>query len=257
MTPAARADQLRRQRDARQEYSKNLNSGWTQLENIAQDISNKNHKSVQRVQRDLHLLGRVMKRPRANPWNAYCREMKERHRGSGDIERGRSFLPSLVQRERENYKKLPAEEKQKLAESLSQQRNVELTTRCIFGRSKANDISSTMHHARDMFLNLKSRTGVEILVYTVPGTTDLPVKGTAWSTDGVQDFMEGTMKIDEQDLLGKMEGHALHGVKGAAENYVQRKNIIRNEIRLHILNGLRTITQNPTARMEFVHYWEK
>ncbi|TFK67057.1 hypothetical protein BDN72DRAFT_899278 [Pluteus cervinus] len=273
MTPAARMDALRRQRETRHRYNNEVQTTWTELTTMAEDIAKKHHKSVQRVQRDIHLAQPVQKRPKVNAWNAFCRETKEQRRSSGDTETGRSFLPHLVQQERENYKKLTPEEKQQLIEKHTQRRSVEATTRRVSGHTRAIDVASTMKHAREVFSNLQSRTGVEILVYAVPGTTDLPIKGSVWSTDGAKNFMEGTMKIDEQDLLGKMEGHAINGVYGtdpifyflnvielklgAADNHDQRKGVLREQVRQHILHGLRVITQNPTARMEYVHYWEK
>jgi hypothetical protein len=52
------------------------------------------------------------------------------------------------------------------------------------------------------------------MLFATRGTTDLPMKGVAFSTAGVKHFLEGVMKIDPQDFLGKMEGFAVQGVKG-------------------------------------------
>jgi hypothetical protein len=43
---------------------------------------------------------------------------------------------------------------------------------------------------------------------------DLPLHGIAFTTEGVEDFLEGAMKMDMQDFIGKMEGFAVQGVKG-------------------------------------------
>lgn len=40
------------------------------------------------------------------------------------------------------------------------------------------------------------------------------MQGVTFGTSGVDNFLEGTMKIDIQHFLGKMEGHAIQGVKG-------------------------------------------
>jgi hypothetical protein len=62
--------------------------------------------------------------------------------------------------------------------------------------------------------NLKSRTGVETMLFTTRGSTDLPLHGVAFATEGVDNFLEGAMKTDTQYFIGKMEGFAVQGVKG-------------------------------------------
>jgi hypothetical protein len=62
--------------------------------------------------------------------------------------------------------------------------------------------------------NLKSRTGAETMLFTTRGSTDLPLRGVTYATEGVDNFLEGAMKIDTQDFVGKMEGFAIQGVKG-------------------------------------------
>ena len=62
--------------------------------------------------------------------------------------------------------------------------------------------------------NLRSRTGAESLLITTRGTTDMSMRGIAFCTDGVQNFLEGVMKTDTQDFVAKMEGFAVQGIKG-------------------------------------------
>jgi hypothetical protein len=64
------------------------------------------------------------------------------------------------------------------------------------------------------FNNLKSRTGVETLLFTTRGSTNMPLQGISFSTSGVENFLEGALKTDTQDFLGRMEGFAIQGVKG-------------------------------------------
>jgi hypothetical protein len=40
------------------------------------------------------------------------------------------------------------------------------------------------------------------------------MRGVAFATAGIEHFLEGVMKIDTQDFLGKMEGFAVQGVQG-------------------------------------------
>jgi hypothetical protein len=36
----------------------------------------------------------------------------------------------------------------------------------------------------------------------------------AFATDGVGDFLTGTLKTDSHDFVSKLEGHAIQGLKG-------------------------------------------
>jgi len=55
---------------------------------------------------------------------------------------------------------------------------------------------------------------VEVILFVAPGSTDLPLNGVMFMTEGVGDFMTSIMDIDNQDLLSKMEGFAIQGMKG-------------------------------------------
>lgn len=50
------------------------------------------------------------------------------------------------------------------------------------------------------------------MLLTTHRTTDMPMKGVAFATPSVKHFLEGVMKTDTQDFLGKMEGFAVHKV---------------------------------------------
>ena len=63
-------------------------------------------------------------------------------------------------------------------------------------------------------LNLKSRTGVETLLYATRGSTDLPLRAVAFETEGVKDFMGTVVGMDTLDFVSKMEGFAVQGVQG-------------------------------------------
>ena len=56
------------------------------------------------------------------------------------------------------------------------------------------------------------------MLFTTRGTTDLPLRGVAFATKGVENFLEHALKTDEQDFVGKMEGFAIQGVKGLVFN---------------------------------------
>jgi flagellar hook protein FlgE len=77
------------------------------------------------------------------------------------------------------------------------------------------------------------------MLFTTRGSTDLPIRGVAFATEGVEDFLEGAMKTDTQDFITKMEGFAVQGVKGAAKNHQQHAAALRADIRSKIQQGLR------------------
>jgi hypothetical protein len=52
------------------------------------------------------------------------------------------------------------------------------------------------------------------MLFTTRGTTDMPLAPVAFTTEGVDDFLEGALKTDTQDFLGKMEGFVIQGVRG-------------------------------------------
>jgi hypothetical protein len=88
----------------------------------------------------------------------------------------------------------------------------------------------------------------------------MPLRAVAFATDGVEHFLEGVIKTDTQDFLGKMEGFAVQGVKGmnissmnfmllsiilgAAQNHQQRVSTIRADIRNEISEGLSKSTSD-------------
>ncbi|KIL64910.1 hypothetical protein M378DRAFT_38922, partial [Amanita muscaria Koide BX008] len=63
--------------------------------------------------------------------------------------------------------------------------------------------------------------------------------------------------IDNHEFLVRMEGFAIQGLKGTANNYKKTLSKRRAEIRSEILNQLRAVTGNEDAQMEWKHYWIK
>ncbi|KAG1731982.1 uncharacterized protein EDB91DRAFT_1084870 [Suillus paluster] len=109
--------------------------------------------------------------------------------------------------------------------------------------------------SRPSRMSLRSRTGAETILYTTRGSTDLPLRGVAFATHGVENFMESIMNVDNQDLVGKMEGFAMSGICGAAQNHQKRCSNIRGSIRNIINEKLQNITGDPDAKMQWAHYW--
>jgi hypothetical protein len=98
------------------------------------------------------------------------------------------------------------------------------------------------------------------MLYVTRGSTDLPLRGITFkfASEGVEDFMSSVMNIDNQDLISKMEGFAIQGMRGdsefigivfiftliirlsgAARNHQQHCSKIRSLIRQEINQALR------------------
>jgi hypothetical protein len=52
------------------------------------------------------------------------------------------------------------------------------------------------------------------MLFSVRGSTDVGACGVAFATDGVGDFLTGTLKTDSHDFVSKLEAHAIQGLKG-------------------------------------------
>ncbi|KAG2124356.1 hypothetical protein DEU56DRAFT_759714 [Suillus clintonianus] len=57
------------------------------------------------------------------------------------------------------------------------------------------------------------RTRAEAILYIMCGSTGLPLCGVTFATEGVDEFMASVMNVDNQDLISKMEGFAIQGMK--------------------------------------------
>ena len=104
------------------------------------------------------------------------------------------------------------------------------------------------------------------MLYTTCGSTDLSLHGITFASKGIEKFMGTVMRIDDQDLVSRMEGFAVQGVKGgslflfpstedsnyysgAVDNYQQRVSNVRGTIREIINAELRKCYSCP-----FINY---
>ncbi|KAG1832264.1 hypothetical protein DFJ58DRAFT_736428 [Suillus subalutaceus] len=85
-------------------------------------------------------------------------------------------------------------------------------------------------------------------------TTSL-VSCVNFTTEGVDEFMSSTMNIDSQDLISKMEGFAVQGMKGAAKNHQKQCSAVRSAIRHEIGKRLVEITKDEDAKMHWTNYF--
>ncbi|KAH7904868.1 hypothetical protein BJ138DRAFT_1018526, partial [Hygrophoropsis aurantiaca] len=255
LTKEARAAVSTRRKEARAKFRNDLHNAWKTMDAAAENIAANNNKSVRRVQLDLHM-GRALsriKRSKVSDWNAFCwkrHQVDEKSRGTG-----KDLLPALVQDLSKEYATAPQAEKDAITEEYKQYKATKSIGFRVSTKSKVSDVASTMKLVEHELANLRSRTGAESILYTTRGSTDLPINGIAFATPGVGDFIPTAMGIDHQDLISKMEGFAVQGIKGAAKNHSQRVSALRSDIRLEIQQQLRAITGDPGAEMAWKHYW--
>ncbi|KAG1848570.1 hypothetical protein F4604DRAFT_1935349 [Suillus subluteus] len=125
-----------------------------------------------------------------------------------------------------------------------------------------NDITQTLKAVKIELKSLQCCTGAESIFYIMRRSTDLPHQSVAFATEGIQDFMPSVMGIDNQDLLGKMEGFVVQGMKGTAQNHQEHvsqahaaiRNIINSTLHKSLLPFCQ-ITGNPDANMQWALYF--
>ncbi|KAG6855514.1 hypothetical protein H0H87_001791 [Tephrocybe sp. NHM501043] len=168
---------------------------------------------------------------------------------------GREVLQRLVKDNHDKYNALTPEESKCLFQEFEAFKATKAKGLRISMKSKIHDVTHTLAPIENELHNLKTCTGIKTMLFSTCGTTDISMKGIAFATQGVENVLEGAMRMDTQDFLGKMEGFAVTGVQGAAQNHQQRVSAIRGEICNVINNNLCEITGVPKAKMEWKHYW--
>ncbi|KAI6026437.1 hypothetical protein BKA83DRAFT_4462843 [Pisolithus microcarpus] len=255
----ARAALKLNQYDKMEKFKKDLDDAWQSLDKVTKTLASKHHKSVQRIQNDLHL-GHMKfrsKHSKISAWNTFCWKKGCTMNQSNENAAGStSTLLDLVRENQMEYHELSAEDKNHLVEEFSEFRESKAIGVRVTTKSKVNDITHTLKAVENELHNLRSRTGVETVLYATCRTTDLPLRGVAFATEGIADFMGSVMGIDTQDLVSKLEGFAVQGIKGVAENHRQCVSNIRATIRNLINCQLRDITGDLKAKMQWAQYFQ-
>ncbi|KAI5980855.1 hypothetical protein EDD15DRAFT_2133692, partial [Pisolithus albus] len=257
LTQEARKELLAQRQSRSERFKQDLDSTWQQIDDATKTIALANHKSINRVQRELYLGHNSFRTRRSKPsaWNAFCWKKKKEH-DDAQLPGGRSALPALVRQASEEYRSLSMEDKTALIEEYMRHKERKTFGLRATAKSKVNDITGTLKAVKNELISLQYRTGTETVLYTTRGSTDLPLRGVAFATEGVENFMGTVMHIDNQDLVSKMEGFAVQGIKGSATaNYQQCISQVRSTIREVINAKLREITGEPNAKMQWAHYF--
>ncbi|KAG1734233.1 uncharacterized protein EDB91DRAFT_1238445 [Suillus paluster] len=233
-----------------------IHNVWADINKSVKAIAASNHKSICQVQHELYMGQSLLrnKRLKLSAWNAFCWKKNQ----SVDKENGpsgKALLPELINEHRVEYHTLSKDEKDSILKEYKKHRATKTNGVRISTKSKVNDVTQTLKTIENELNSLRCQTGTETILYMTRGSTDLPLHGIAFATEGVDNFMESVMDVDNQEFVTKMEGFALHGIRGAAKNHQQRCCNLRGEIRQLINNKLQQITKNPKATMQWVHYW--
>ncbi|KAG1832776.1 hypothetical protein EV424DRAFT_1533462 [Suillus variegatus] len=194
-----------------------LDAAWSQINDVTMSIASTHHKSFHHVQHDLYMGQGSLhsKRLKPNLWNTFCWKKSQDAKTENSSGHGKDTLQLLVHDNKAKYHTLLEQEQEALLKEYVDERQTRATGTRISTRSKVNDITQTLKAIENELNSLNCRTGTEVMLYMTHGSTDLPLRGIIFTTDGVQNFMGFVMGIDNQDLVSKMKGFSVQGVQGA------------------------------------------
>ncbi|KAG1867507.1 hypothetical protein C8R48DRAFT_599185 [Suillus tomentosus] len=235
-------------------FKDTLDDTWKQLDDATKLIASSHHKSIRQVQNDLYI-GRGLlrsKRSKANLWNAFC---WKKNQDKENDSHSKAVLQTLVREHKSEYLALSNEEQVELLAEFTEWKETKKTGVRVTAKSKINNITQTLKAVENELKSLHCRTGAESILYTTRGSMDVPLRGVVFATQGVDNFMDTVMGIDNQDLVSKMEGFAVQGMKGSAKNHQKRVSDKRAEIRDIINRKLQECTGDTGAKMQWAHYF--
>ncbi|KAL4075026.1 hypothetical protein V8B97DRAFT_2022613 [Scleroderma yunnanense] len=218
-----------------QQFKKNLDHAWRSLDNVMKTITSKYNKSVKHVQNELYL-GHTefhSRHNKINPWNS-----------NKNIIGGKPTLHNLVQQIHEEYLKLSVKEKEHIIEEFCEFCECRTMVIQVTTKSKISDITYTVNTVENELHNLRSRTGAKAILFLTCRSADLLLQTIAFMTEGVANFMGSVMGIDVQTFITKMEGFAMQGYQGAAQNHQACVSSLHQK----------EITSYPTAKMQWAQY---
>ncbi|KAG1884472.1 hypothetical protein F4604DRAFT_1878775 [Suillus subluteus] len=224
LSKEARALLTSQRRQKSKGFKTALNDAWLHIDETVKTIALSHHKSIRRVANDLYMGrgGLRFKCSKSNAWNAFCWKKNQEAKDDNEYEENKLLKSKGIR---------------------------------ISMKSKINDVTQTLKAIENELNSLKCRTSAETILYTVRGSTNIPLRGIIFATEGVNDFMASVMNIDDQHLVSKMEGFAIQGMRGAAHNYKDCCSEKRALIRQQINRALQEITKVPKATMQWANYW--
>ncbi|KDQ49652.1 hypothetical protein JAAARDRAFT_143106 [Jaapia argillacea MUCL 33604] len=238
-------------------YQEELDNAWGEIEAIKDRLAAKYSKSRARVGMDIHGgRGSLSKgrRNKTSAWNAFVWKMRQTAGESAP--QGRGVLTDITQDPdfRTRYEATSQEERESYIAELEQHKATNAKAQRISTRSKTNDVVHTVAAIEDELVNLGLHTGIEAMLVVVKGSTNMTTKPRMFTTERIENFLAGTLKIDPGDFVTRMEGCALGGLKGAA-NHKHRLSSARSFLRELINSKLIEITNDTAASMKWTQYW--
>ncbi|KAG1836618.1 hypothetical protein F4604DRAFT_1943019 [Suillus subluteus] len=250
LSKEARALLTSQRRQKSKGFKTALNDAWLHIDETVKTIALSHHKSIRRVANDLYMGhgGLRFKRSKSNTWNAFCwKKNQEAKDDNAQTSSGKGVLQDLLHNYSNEYPELSQDEKNHLVKEYEENKLLKSKGIRISMKSKINDVTQTLKAIENKLNSLKCHTGAETILYTVWGSTNIPLRGIIFATEGVNDFMASVMNIDDQHLVSKMEG--------AAHNYKDCCSEKRALIRQQINRALQEITKVPKATMQWANYW--
>ncbi|KAG2116143.1 hypothetical protein DEU56DRAFT_761603 [Suillus clintonianus] len=170
-----------------------------------------------------------------NTWNTFC--WKKRHEDKENGATGKAVLQELVSDEnRAEYRDLTKDKKEQLLQEYSEHKETKTTGICISTKLKVNDVTQTLKA-------VENEASAETIFYATCGSTDLPLHGVAFATEGVDEFMGSMMNIDNQDL-------ALQEAINNSPQMFGAQSTMRSTG-----HSIKVITQDLSAWMHWANYW--
>jgi hypothetical protein len=168
-----------RKQEASRHYKKDLDEAWAEIDKVTENLAITHHKSVRRIQQELHMGGIRAKSSKTNAWNAFSwkknRDLKEENernkRAEGDESEqhicliefsiflmlfldstvgpdskitGKKVLQELVRTYWSEYDALTTEQKEQLVREFDEYKASKTLGFRVLTRSRVNDVTHTL-----------------------------------------------------------------------------------------------------------------
>ncbi|KAI9460699.1 hypothetical protein HD554DRAFT_2028678, partial [Boletus coccyginus] len=169
-------------------------------------------------------------------------------------------LPDLIREYQTQYSMLSDANKESLIKEFTAFKKSKLVELQITAWSRVNDVMYTLREVENecfyFYLHkLQYHTGTKTILYSVHGSTDLPLCGVIFATRNVENLMESVMHVDPQNLISKMEGFAVQGIQDTVHFSSLCISTIHAKICKIINIKLREIMKEPSAKMQWLYYF--
>ena len=155
-----------RRRQAAQNYQNDLGEAWKKIDEVVETLAATHHKSVRRVQSDIHMGSMITKRvhKKSNAWNAFCWKKSQNKENGNSLysgpphadfvwidcgtstapSRGKDVLQDLVHNYRDEYKRLTTQERNVLIQEFEAFKATKAKGFRISAKARVNDVTHTL-----------------------------------------------------------------------------------------------------------------